>query len=391
MQSAGDVMGLLDPSRVSPGIERIGDSSFYAVRSWDLMVEATARVEDFSSNLTATMVVAPDGEVTGFPVAELGSPVHVLATADGEIHRAHRTLVMPSITPRKLRAWRPVIDTRLRELWAEGHRDGGIDWVKDIAERLPASVVATLMGLPRQDGDRLCRWAFASTRMLDGMVSADELDDSVRSVGELIEYLSGALAEARATRPASVLVDLARLVDDADMTHEVAVQVLVQLVAAGIESTVGHLGSLVWRLGQHPEWVDPLRSDPAARPLFIEETLRLEAPFRGHYRHVTRDTELGGVDLAAGTHLFLLWGSANRDDRQFSGPGRFMPDRGEGSHLSFGRGIHFCVGAALARMESLAALDFLLGLDPVPEIDSSHAEWHQSLLVRRLRTLSLRV
>ncbi|MCT1515489.1 hypothetical protein [Dietzia cercidiphylli] len=177
MQSAGDVMDLLDPSRVSPAIERIGDSPFFAVRSWDLMVEATGRVEDFSSNLTATMVVGPGGEVTEFPVATLGSPVHVLATADGEIHRAHRTLVMPSISPRKLRAWRPFIDDRLRELWSEGHRDGGIDWVKGIAERLPASVVAKLMGLPQQDGDRLCEWAFASTRMLDGMVSAAELDD----------------------------------------------------------------------------------------------------------------------------------------------------------------------------------------------------------------------
>ncbi|MFN3601734.1 MAG: cytochrome P450, partial [Dietzia sp.] len=119
--------------------------------------------------------------------------------------------------------------------------------------------------------------------------------------------------------------------------------------------------------------------------------LRLEAPFRGHYRHVTRDTELGGVGLAAGTHLFLLWGSANRDDRQFHRPDQFRPDRAEGSHLSFGRGIHFCVGAALARMESLAALDFLLGLDEVPGIDASHAEWHQSLLVRRLRTLRITV
>ena len=391
MQSAGDVMDLLDPSRRWPGIGRIGDSSFFAVRSWDLIVEATGRVEEFSSNLTATMVVGPSGEVTEFPVAELGSPVHVLATADGEVHRAHRRLVMPSISPRKLRSWRPFIDDRLRELWSEGHRDGGIDWVKDIAERLPAAVVAELMGLPRQDSDQLLEWAFASTRMLDGMVSATELDDSVRSVGELIEYLSGELTRARATHPASVLGDLARLVDHSDISHDVAVQVLVQLVAAGIESTVGHLGSLVWRLGQHPEWLDSLRSNPAVRPLFIEETLRLEAPFRGHYRHVTQDTELGGVRLAAGTHLFLLWGGANRDDRQFHQPDQFRPDRGEGSHLSFGRGIHFCVGAALARMESLAALDFLLGLDPVPRIEHSEAEWHQSLLVRRLQTLRLGV
>ncbi|MDX2358637.1 cytochrome P450 [Dietzia sp. PP-33] len=391
MQSADDVMDMLAPSRRSPGIERIAESSFYAVRAWDLVAEATERVEDFSSNLTATMVVGPNGEVTEFPVAELGSPVHALATADGEVHRAHRKLVLPSLSPRTLRAWRPFIDQQLRDLWAEGYRGGGIDWVGAIAERLPSAAVAKLMGLPARDSDRLCEWAFASTRMLDGMVSSGELEESVRSVGELVDYLSGGLTRARSAGGNSVIGDLARLVEDGDLTHDVAVQVLVQLVAAGIESTVGHLGSLVWRLGRHPEYLATLRSDPTSRPLFIEETLRTEAPFRGHYRHVTRDTELGGTALAAGTHLFLLWGTANRDHRRFHQPEQFTPDRAEGSHLSFGRGIHFCVGAALARMESLAALDFLLGHGSDLQIDVSDARWHQSLLVRRLRTLTVSV
>ncbi|MBR7518280.1 cytochrome P450, partial [Mycobacterium tuberculosis] len=83
-------------------------------------------------------------------------------------------MVASSLSPRTLRAWRPFVDRRLRELWADGWRDGGIDWVRDIAERLPPAVIAELMGLPPQDADRLWEWAFASTRMLDGMVTADE-------------------------------------------------------------------------------------------------------------------------------------------------------------------------------------------------------------------------
>lgn len=391
MQDAHEILDLFDPSRTSPGIERVGDSGFYAVRSWDLIVEAASRVEDFSSNLTATMVVGRGGEVTEFPVAGLGSPVHALATADGQVHRAHRSVVTSSLSPRTLRAWRPFVDRRLRELWADGWRDGGIDWVADIAERLPPAVIAELMGLPPQDADRLWEWAFASTRMLDGMVTADELDDSLRSAGELVDHLSAAVTGAEAGQGASVLGALARELERGDISHDAAVQVLVQLVAAGIESTVGHLGTLVWRLGQHPEHLDRLRSDPGRRSSFIEETLRTDAPFRGHYRHVTTDTELGGTALAAGTHLFLLWGSANRDPRRYGDPDRFGPDRDEGSHLAFGRGIHFCLGAALARMESRAALDFLLDLGGDLEIDVSRTEWHQSLLVRRLRSLRLTV
>lgn len=393
MHDAHDVMSLFDASTTRPAIERVGTSSFYAVRSWDLIVEATSRVADFSSNLTATMVVSPTGQVTEFPVAEPGSPVHALATADGEVHRSHRSLVSSVLSPRTLRAWRPFVDRRLRELWDEGCDAGRIDWVRSVAERLPAAVVAELMGLPAHDADRLCTWAFASTRMLDGVVSTDELDDTLRSVGELFDYLAAAVSGAKAAQDASVLGALARAMELGTISRDAAVHLLVQLVAAGIESTVGHLGSLVWRLGRCPDLLDRLRADPDLRVPFIEESLRTEAPFRGHYRHVTADTELGGTELPAGSHLFLLWSSANRDPQRFSDPDHFTPDRDEGSHVSFGRGIHFCPGAALARMESRAALDFLLDLDLDGrlEIDVSQTQWQQSLLVRRLRSLRLTV
>lgn len=390
MTTAHQVLTVLHPAHPGPAIERLGDSDFVVVRSWDLVAEVTARADDFSSNLTATMVIDEHGGITGFPVAKPGSPVHALATADGATHRLHRTLVLPSLSPRTLRSWAPFVDETIRDLWAE-HYDEGIDWVADVAERLPAAVVAELIGVPRERRSQLLDWAFASTAILDGVVTPAELDAAVGAVGDFMSFLDDELRRARTAPPATVIGDLARLVNTDEMGHDVAIQVLLQLIVAGIESTVGHLGALVWRLGRHPEFIEPMRADPARRAGFIEEVLRLDAPFLGHYRHVVRDTELGGTTLAAGSHLFLLWGRANRDGQYFDSPDEFLPDRDDGTHLTFGRGIHFCVGAALARLESRAALDFLLDHCDDLRIDTTDAEWQPSLLVRRLTSVRVTV
>lgn len=390
MTSTYDVPPPLLPGYPGPAIERLGESSFYVVRSWDLIAEAASRAADFSSNLTATMVIDEGGAISEFPVAELGSPLHALATADGEVHRVHRTLVLPSLTPRTLRSWAPFVTLTLRRLWTERY-DNGIDWVRDVAERLPAAVVAELIGVRQEHSDELLDWAFASTAILDGVVAQAELDAAVASVGRFMAFLDDELRRARNAPPTTVIGDLARLVNDGALDHDVAIQVLLQLIVAGIESTVGHLGSLAWRLGQYPEHIAGMRADPATRDAFIEEVLRLDAPFIGHYRHVLRDTELGGTSLPADSHLFLLWGSANRDENYFADPDQFIPARDDGTHLTFGRGIHFCVGAALARLESRAALDLLLDQGPGLHIDAAAGSWQPSMLVRRLRSLRITV
>ena len=132
-----------------------------------------------------------------------------------------------------------------------------------------------------------------------------------------------------------------------------------------------------------------MRDVPPRRDEFIEEVLRLDAPFVGHYRHVVSDTELGGTRLPADSRVFLLWGRANHDEQYFDRPDEFHPGRDDGAHLSFGRGIHFCVGVALAGLESRTALDFLLEHDAHIHIDPSAPQWHPSLLARRLRALRL--
>ncbi len=374
-------------------VSRVGDSSFFAVTSWALIAEAVARTDDFSSNLTATMVWKEDGTVEEYPVARFGSPVHVLATADSPEHRAHRASVMPSLVAKRVRALEPFIDRTLERLWTDGVDGNRLDWMTDVAQRLPMAVVAELLGFPTYDIDDLVRWSFAATVLLDGVVTAAELETAGEAVGELSVYLSQAFDSAVANPGENVMGDLARLVDAGTLDHGTAVMISLQLVAAGAESTVSLLGSAVYLLARNPAVVQTIRDNRHLVPVFVEEALRLESPFRGHYRHVVADTTLGDVDLPAGSHLYLVWGAANRDPADFDRPHEIDLDPAtRRSHMAFGKGVHLCVGAALARLEGRVAMEHLLDRTPNGfTVDTSDPDWERSLLVRRLRHLPMRI
>jgi cytochrome P450 len=163
------------------------------------------------------------------------------------------------------------------------------------------------------------------------------------------------------------------------------------LFSAGGESTASLLGSAAWILATQPEIQRQVRDNPELLTAFIEEALRYEPPFRGHYRHVVDDTCLAGVDLPAGSHLLLLWGAANRDPAHFDEPNVFRLDRAKSKgHVTFGKGAHFCVGAALARLEAQIVLRRLLNNTSWIEAAEVGA-WLPSILVRRLDRLELAI
>jgi cytochrome P450 len=166
---------------------------------------------------------------------------------------------------------------------------------------------------------------------------------------------------------------------------------MIILFAAGGESTGSLLGNSMGILATRPELQRQVRENPGLLAPFVEEALRYEPPFRGHYRHVVADTTLGGTDLPAGSRLLLLWGAANRDPAQFDAPHEFRLDRPGGKgHITFGKGAHFCVGAALARLEAQLVLRAVL--DRTSRIDAVDiGPWLPSVLVRRREYLDLAV
>ncbi|MFE3444670.1 cytochrome P450 [Nocardia sp. NPDC059180] len=372
---------------------RVPGTDFFLVSTWDLVTEAATRADDFSSNLTGVMIHQADGAPLVFDMDGGGQAVHVLATADDPVHAAHRKLVFPFIG-RRIRELGPLVDGMVDRIWRAELRGDRIDFATGMADRLPLGVVADLIGLPQQDVPQLLAWAYDSTEMLGGIVPEGRLAQLVGSAAELAGYLHQQFAAALSTTDdtvTSLLAVLASACRGGDLDADVAVLILLQLVGAGGESTAGLIANSARILACRTDLQHRLRAETALIPPFLDEVLRVESPFRGHHRHITRDTTLGDIDLPAGGHLLLLWGAANRDPRIFTDPDTIDLDRRNGrTTLAFGKGAHYCVGAALARMEALAAITTLLACTTEFELaEDDPPQWVPSLFVRRHATLPL--
>lgn len=401
---SSDAIDIFDPVHIedpNPLYRRLREQSpvyhlpgtdFYLVTSWDLVTEAVGRPEVFSSNLTGVLLRQPDGPPVTFDMDGGGQAVHVLATADDPAHLAQRKLVQPLLAKR-IRGLAPTVHALVDTLWERELRGGRIDWATGMADQLPLALVAEIIGLPDSDVPRLLRWAYDSTEMLGGVVDADGFGRSVGAAAELTGYLYTKFKAAEADPGDDLLGVLARACTAGEVTDTVAVLMLTQLVGAGGESTAGLVANAARMLAADPALQQELRREPALLPAFLDEALRLESPFRSHHRHVTTDTELGGVHLPAGSHILLLWGAANRDPARFENPDAVDLDRRSGANnLAFGRGVHFCVGSALAKLEATAALTALLTRSTRFTLaEDAPPQWFPSIFARRHLSLPLEI
>ena len=386
-----DPYPLYDRLRAEGPVHRIGESGFYAVCDWATVNEAINRPEHFSSNLTATMMFTPEGTVAPFELDGLGGPTQILATADDPAHAAHRKMLVPQLAAKRIRVMEAFIAETFDQLWADGLREGSIEWMGGLANRLPMMVVAELIGVPAEDVDQLIQWAYASTQLLDGLVDEQQLIAAGTAGMEMGNYIHRQLVRTAADRQDNFLGALAARRQASEVEEITAQLMMVILFSAGGESTASLLGNAMEILATRPDIQRQVRENPDLLGPFIEESLRYEPPFRGHYRHVVADTTLGGTDLPAGSRLLLLWGAANRDPVHFDAPNEFRLDRPGGKgHITFGKGLHFCVGAALARLEAQIVLRAVL--DRTSWVDAADVgPWLPSVLVRRRAHLRLRV
>ncbi|MFE3544717.1 cytochrome P450 [Nocardia sp. NPDC059177] len=382
--------------RAQAPVYRVPGTGFFLVSSWAAVTEATARTADFSSHLTGVLVAQPGAAPSTFDLDVTGQAVHVLATADGATHAAHRGTVGPALVKR-VRTLGPVVTALTEQLWAAELDGDRIDWATGMADRLPLALIAALVGLPSTDVPQLLTWAYDATEMLGGMVAEGRMATLVTSAAELAHYAHLALRSAKETAgerdsPGTLLDVLVAAVAEGRIDEQQAVLILVQLIGAGGESTAGLIASAARLLATDHDLQARLRDHPDLIPAFLDEALRLESPFRGHHRHVVADTHLGGVELPAGSHL-LLWGAANRDPAVYPDADAVDLARPRGrAHAAFGAGAHFCIGSALARLEATAALTLLLDRTShfTLRIDEP-PRWVPSLLVRRHASLPLRV
>lgn len=400
-----------DLRRDSP-VHRVPGAGYYVVSRLEDVRLVARNPEWFSSRIVPPRVDPGPGAADGTPATRHLPPAAgvvsrlvrdvatggadrraVLATADPPDHTRQRRLAQ-----RALGAGRGTeAEARVRaiadELLDGFGGDRTVEWMGRFAMRLPLLVTAEVLGLPREDLPQLRRWTAHAVASVSGRSTAADILAQARAWAELERYLAARLEANAAPAAAGVVADLARAVGEGPdwLATDEAVAILIQLLVGGNESTSSLLGSAVLLLATHPAVEERLRVDPAAIPLFVEEALRLESPFKGHFRIATRDGTLAGVSIPAGARVMLLWGAANRDERIFAHPEAIDLDRpNPRDHVAFGEGIHHCLGAGLARLQTRVALEALLARPARLRLAAGHPPAYlRSLAIRRLAALHL--
>lgn len=298
---------------------------------------------------------------------------------NGEDHRRLRALVQPAFTPAAADRWRPAMRELLAELWAAAEDDGAWDAADVLGRPYPARMVATVIGAPRADADRLDAWSHEVQKQFDPAAVTSELPSLDRAAAEFQAYVR-ALVARRREDPGDDLVSLLLAAErDGDrLSEEECVWLVQDALNGGIDTTRSQLLHGLRLFAEHPEQWRRLEKDPALAAAAVEEVVRFEpaAPFTA--RIVTEDLEFRGISFAAGTVVFTCAVTANREGDGDAAPRRFdlLAERGREKPLTFGAGAHFCMGANLARAELQEAFAFLaprmrdLALDGEPVYDT---------------------
>jgi len=358
------------------------------VSSYASVVEATGRVEDFSSSMHHFLYQGDDGTFCRLP---FGEGTQVLAVSDPPVHSVHRKVVFPELMARRMTDLGPEVVAVAGPCIDAALEESSVDFMSTVGNVVPIAMISRLIGFRDSDLASLLRTAFDSTSLVGARLRLDQLNELMVRSAETHAWITGQLHRYGTDSGGVLLGTIAEGIREGAMSEGDAVVILQTLLSAGGESTTSLLGNSVRMLAERPELQEQLRQDPSLIPAFIEEALRVESPFRFLARHSTHDTELGGVDIPADTTVLLFWGAANRDQDEFESPdevrlGRPAPRH----HLAFGRGIHFCVGAPLARLEALVVLTALLERTSGFHLDPDRApEWFDSLQVRRHHRLPL--
>lgn len=370
--------GLADPYayyrvlRDQRPVYRPAGADFYCVSRYEDVQALVKQTEVYSSTIVDVMMKKrfggkaenvgignPEGRIRNWGV----HPVDVLAVQDPPAHGYQRPLGQSLLTPKFIRGLEDEVRELAVQLLDGLLKTGSAEFMADVAWRLPMYMTMRLLGLPESDYPRIKEGCTHGTGLLGGNCTPAEFAGHAAGVLSLFRYTWTRYLEARRSGQNSFTGALARNADDPahPLTHEEAVSIVFQVLNAGSDSSASTMGNAVKMLIENPHVEQRLRAEPARIPDFIEEVLRLDSPFQGHFRVTTRDVELHGERIARGSRVFLMWGSANRDERFWKNPDQLDIDRENlRRHVAFGFGPHACLGRELARMEVRILLEELL-------------------------------
>jgi cytochrome P450 len=317
---------------------------------------------------------------------------HMLLAMDPPIHEDHRRPLAPTFSARVIGGLEERIRTICREILAAAAALGTVDFVHDVAAKLPSQVVGELMGLPEEDWPRIHAWAERQTSATDADINPSDREDPSAPSIEMALYAIEFAARRRAEPPRDDVTSLilGTTFGDEPMSDIDFGSFFVQLVTAGNDTTKTMLSSGTLALLEHEDQLGALRSNTALLPSAVEEILRYANPLHYFRRTATEDTVIGTTPIRAGDKVAMMYTSANRDETVFDAPDAFDIARDPNPHLSFGIGGHFCLGAHLARLEGRVFFEELLATFPTIEL-AGEPRRVRSNLNNGLKSLPLRL
>ncbi|MFF0456596.1 cytochrome P450 [Nocardia africana] len=313
--------------------------------------------------------------------------------SDPPEHTRLRRLVGKAFTLRRVQSWRPRIEEITAALLDDLATRTEADLVASFAMPLPVAVICELLGVPFADRDHFLAWIDALMSGPNTVVADSGGGDQISVVEAIENYLTELIAAKRRTAGDDLLSTLVHLVDDGDqLTESELLAMSFLLLVAGHETTVNLIANGILALLSEPGRAVAVNSDPTLVPAVVEEVLRYQGPVNlATARLTVAPVRVGAVEIPAGEFVLISLAAANRDPGRFDRAAQFLPRRGENGHLAFGHGIHFCLGAPLARLEAEIAYTGLLGRFPEMRLVDEPARWRTDTQMRALAELPVRL
>lgn len=305
-------------------------------------------------------------------------------------HSRLRRVASRAFTRARLTALGETIARSAAELVERAVRRGTVDWVSEVAAPLSMRVMLEMMGIPGHERRRWETWVPERARLLEMIAARDQRRAAHRTGNEIQRYFTALLHRRSESEEDDAVSTFARQVATGEgISMAEASDMLSVLMIAGNETTTNLIGNGMLALLRHPDQLSVLRDDPSLMPAAVNELLRFDSPVQSDFRAAVEDCEVNGFPVRSGESIILLLGSANHDPAVFDRPERLDVRRGEGNHIAFGRGIHHCLGAFLARLEGRIAFEMLLERFPSIRLLTDRPVFRSGIVLRGLESLPL--
>jgi cytochrome P450 len=371
-----------NPVFCQPGLD--GKTMIWFLTRFD---DVQAMLQDASTFVRDPRNALPAGGVPEMDGLEALLGNHML-NKDGAEHQRLRTLIAQAFTPARVKALRPRVQQIADELIARVQSDGRMDFVADYAYQLPTIVIAELLGIPSADREHFKAW---SSAFISPALTEEQQARAGQLLTEFVAYLRGLFDKRRATPRDDLITALLQAEESGERLSEGELfSTMVLLIVAGHETTVNLIGNALLSLLRHSETLANLKAHPERMPAAIEEFLRFESPVeRALARWAARDTTVHGHQIRRGDVVMGILGAANRDPERFEHPDALEVNRPPQRHLAFGHGLHYCIGAPLARLEGEIALNTVLQRLPNIRLEGNMEDliWQTTPMFRGLMAL----